>query len=228
VLLSPDLGVFLIRHSFNTFCVLILSSQHSPSWHFSLPWWLLPIFIQIFIAFPTPIQIRRYLTSHYTFVIYEKSSQMALELYFVHLPGTNNRPIQGEPLVSLRCWWIVCSCFGQTWWDGRCSGWHWRCDWLISFDCLIGLFFWCMFFYLWITGLFLWFLNVARQKYNIWEDDSQSNSEVIIGNNPCIMLAVDGIDCLCTSRKSQITRAVLCRHIHMNSGISQSLRGISG
>jgi len=113
-LFGLDLALFSILRSFNTICVLVYSTQHSPSGPLCFNWLLLPIFIGLIIAFQTPIHIRSLLRSQYTIVRYHKSRQRTLEFNFFHSPGTNIQHIQGAPPASFHHASIVCSCFRVT------------------------------------------------------------------------------------------------------------------
>jgi len=109
------------------------------------------------------------LTSQFQPFRYPKPSQMILEFYFAQSPGPNCSEIQSAPGVSLRCWWIVSSCFCRPWSDGRWSGWHWDYVRLISFDCsAVILFLVYLLSFLNHSSFSLVLLNVAMQPVECW------------------------------------------------------------
>jgi hypothetical protein len=61
--------LFFILRSFNTFCILLFSTQHSPSGP-PLAMVIAPLFHPNDCSCQIPIQIRSEVTSHYTFVCY--------------------------------------------------------------------------------------------------------------------------------------------------------------
>ena len=153
--LQSPLVLFFIPCSFHTFCVSLICLVVAPHFHRNN---------QCLLNAHSDSQLANF-SSRVCYISHIERNDIGIQF---HSLARYIKSIYTRSAASLLALVRNCVLLPSPEWDGRWRGLHSHHVWLILFDHLVRLLFWCSCIYFWITHLLLWFLNVVQQKIQCW------------------------------------------------------------